>query len=159
MGRSECAKRAREINRGNGQRRTGTGKEVIVDKTSSESPHVRVLPLIEASGFLLKIDVTILSEIEGSILVAMTRETVTSEARNHFQNYTHEQCRRRWSLIEEVSKQASKQAHGATASAEWQFPVSLISGTISDHGTHQSYASAWLRARAAHVWDKLARTW
>lgn len=34
----------------------------IVDETmSSESSHVRVLPLIEASRFLLKINVTILS--------------------------------------------------------------------------------------------------
>ena len=53
-----------------------------MDKTSSESSHVRVLPLIEASGLLLKINVTILSEIEGSIYVAMTRETVTPKAHN-----------------------------------------------------------------------------
>lgn len=44
----------------------------------------------------------------------MTRETVIPEARNQtvFQNYTHKQCKRRRSLIEEVSKQG-KQAHSA----------------------------------------------
>jgi len=48
----------REINRENGQRETDTGRKTIVDKTSSESPHVLVLSLIKASGLLLKINVT-----------------------------------------------------------------------------------------------------
>lgn len=85
-------------------------EETIVDKTSSESPHVRVLPLIEASGFLLKINVT--SPIWDRRINTRRDDPWNGYTRsaqpNHFQNYTHEQCKRRQSLIEDVSKQAGR---------------------------------------------------